>query len=214
VILHPFAFADILENTFARSIDADNVQKNRSFLAGKLGEIIAVDKLSIIDDGTLEGGLESSRSDDEGQPSRRTPVITDGVFNSYLYDSYTAGKEGVTSTGNGTRHSYTSIPSVGLRNLVVEYPGSDIIAGTSDGVFVNTVIGAHTANAISGDFSVEARNAFTIKDGQLDRPIKSLMISGNVFDILKNIAGAGKEVMKVGGTVTPAVKIENMSIIG
>ncbi len=214
VILHPFAFSDILENTFARSIDADNVQKDRSFLSGKIGETIASENLSVIDDGTLEGGLESSASDDEGHPSQRTGVITNGVFNSYLYDSYTAGKEGIESTGNGTRNSYTSTPSVGLRNLVIDHPGSDIIAQTSRGVFVNTVIGAHTANSISGDFSVEARNAFTIKDGQLDKPIKSLMISGNIFDMLKNITGAGKDIMKVGGIVTPAVKIENMSIIG
>ena len=79
---------------------------------------------------------------------------------------------------------------------------------------MNTVIGAHTANGISGDFSVEARNAFTIKDGKLDRPISSLMISGNIFEVLRNINGAGTDVRKVGGTITPSIRVSDMSVVG
>ena len=75
------------------------------------------------------------------------------------------------------------------------------------------MIGAHTANAISGDFSVEARNAYAIKDGQIDKPIRSLMISGNIFEMLKNITGAGMDVRKVGGTVTPSIRVSDMSVV-
>ncbi|MDO9518516.1 MAG: TldD/PmbA family protein [Methanosarcinaceae archaeon] len=214
VILHPFAFADIIESAFAPSIDADNVQKGRSSLIGRLGDEIAASELTIIDDGLMPGGIETGISDDEGVPSQRTSVIENGVFKSYLYDSYTAGKDGVKSTGNAARQSYVSTPSVGLRNFIIEYPQSDIISGTDSGVFVNTVIGAHTANAISGDFSVEARNAYTIKGGQIDKPIKSLMISGNIFEMLANITGAGMDVRKVGGTVTPSIRVSDMSVIG
>ncbi|MBW6471291.1 MAG: TldD/PmbA family protein [Methanosarcinaceae archaeon] len=214
VILHPFAFSDIIESAFAPSIDADNVQKGRSSLIGRLGENIAASELTIIDDGLMSGGIETGVSDDEGVPSQRTSVIENGVFKSYLYDSYTAGKEGVKSTGNAARQSYTSTPSVGLRNFIIEYPQSDIISGTDSGVFVNTVIGAHTANAISGDFSVEARNAYIIKGGQIDKPIKSLMISGNIFEMLANITGAGMDVRKVGGTVTPSIRVSDMSVVG
>ncbi len=214
VILHPFAFSDIIESAFSPSIDADNVQKGRSSLIGRIGEKIAASKLTIIDDGLMPGGIETGISDDEGVPSQRTSVIENGVFKSYLFDSYTAGKEGVKSTGNAARQSYVSTPSVGLRNFIIEYPQSDIISETDSGVFVNTVIGAHTANAISGDFSVEARNAYTIKDGQIDNPIKSLMISGNVFEMLANITGAGTDVRKVGGTVTPSIRVSGMSVVG
>ncbi|MCL7410514.1 MAG: TldD/PmbA family protein [Methanosarcinaceae archaeon] len=214
VILHPFAFSDIIESAFAPSIDADNMQKGRSSLIGRLGDEIAASELTIIDDGLIPGGIETGISDDEGVPSQRTPVIENGVFKSYLYDSYTAGKDGVKSTGNAARQSYVSTPSVGLRNFIIEYPQSDIISGTDGGVFVNTVIGAHTANAISGDFSVEARNAYTIKNGQIDKPIKSLMISGNIFEMLANITGAGMDVRKVGGTVTPSIRVSDMSVIG
>ncbi len=214
VIFHPFAFSDILEEALAPSIDSDNVQKGRSGLINKLGEELAVPELSIYDDGLVEAGIETSASDDEGVPSQRTTVIEKGVLKTYLYDSYTAGKAGVKSTGNGSRASYVSPPAVGLRNFIIDYPQTDIIADTQSGIFVNTVIGAHTANSISGDFSVEARNAFTIKDGALDKPIKSLMISGNAFELLKNITGAGLDIRKVGGIIIPSVRISEMSVIG
>lgn len=214
VILHPFAFSDIIESAFAPSLDADNVQKGRSGLIGKIGEELAVPELSIYDDGLIEGGIETSASDDEGVPSQRNTVLENGVLKTYLYDSYTAGKAGVKSTGNASRGSYTAPPAVGLRNFIIDFPQSDLLEETVSGFFVNTVIGAHTANSISGDFSVEARNAFTIKDGALDRPIKSLMISGNVFELLNNITGAGRDVRKVGGFITPSIRVSDMSVIG
>ncbi len=214
VIFHPFAFSDILEEALAPSLDADNVQKGRSGLIEKLGDEIAVSELCIYDDGLIEAGIETSASDDEGVPSQHTTVIENGVLKSYLYDSYTAGKAGVKSTGNGSRSSYTSPPSVGLRNFIIDYPQEDVIANTSSGIFVNTIIGAHTANSISGDFSVEARNAFTIKDGALDKPVKSIMISGNAFELLKNITGAGLDVRKVGGIITPSIRVSGLSVIG
>jgi PmbA protein len=214
VILHPFAFADLLGSAFIPSIDADNVQKERSNLKGKIGEHIATERLSITDDGLLEGGIETGRSDDEGVPSQRTKVVENGIFRSYLYDTYTAGKDNVKSTGNASRGSYFSTPSVGPRNFIIDHPALDIIADTDKGIYVNTVIGAHTANSISGDFSVEARNAFTIKDGQIDRPVKSLMISGNIFEMLTKINGAGTDIRKVGGIVTPSIRIPGMSVVG
>ena len=214
VIFHPFSFADIIENTLEPSIDADNVQKERSMLAGRLEEEIADSKLTITDDGTLPGGIASGPFDDEGTPTQKTAVIENGILKSYLYDSYTAGKDNVKSTGNGYRYSYSSVPSVGLSNLVVNFPTSDIIAETKRGIYVNTIIGAHTANEISGDFSVEGRNAFLIENGELTKPIKSVMISGNIFDMLKNIDGAGTDIRNVGGIVTPSIRISEMSVIG
>ena len=214
VLLEPMAFADILESTLVASINSDNVQKGRSALIGKLGNKIASDELSIIDDGTLTGGIATASSDDEGTPSQRTEVIQNGILSSFLYDSYTAGKEKRESTGNGVRSGFTSTPSVSISNLVIDHPSFDVVAETADGVIVNSVIGAHTANPISGDFSVEARNSFLIKNGEITSPIKSMMISGNIFELLQNIDGIGKDVRKVGGVVTPTVRISKMRIIG
>ncbi len=214
VIFHPFSFADILENTLVPSVDADNIQKERSGLVGRLGDEIAHSDLSITDDGTLAGGISSGAFDDEGTPTQKTNVIHNGVLSSYLYDSYTAGKDNVKSTGNGYRYSYSSVPSVDFSNFIIDFPQSDVIAETKRGVYVNTVIGAHTANEISGDFSIEGRNAFLIENGEISKPIKSVMISGNIFEMLKNIDGAGKDVRSVGGIITPSIRISEMSVIG
>jgi PmbA protein len=214
VLLEPMAIADILENTLITSVDADNIQKGRSSLIGKIGTSIAAGDLSIIDDGTFAGGLGTSSCDEEGTPSKITPIIKNGILSSFIYDSYTAGKEKRESTGNAVRGSYTTTPSIGIRNLIIEHPSFDVIAQTNDGVIVNSVIGAHTANPISGDFSVEARNSFEIKDGQIGSPIKSMMISGNIFELLKNIDGMGNDVRKVGAVITPTVRVAKMRVIG
>ena len=214
VLLQPMAFADILENTLMPSLNSDNVQKARSSLIGKKGKKIASDALSLIDDGTLEAGIGTSSCDDEGTPSKRSEVVKNGTLCSFLYDCYTAGKEKKESTGNAVRWSFTSTPSISIRNLIIDHPVSDIIEETQDGVMVNSVIGAHTANPISGDFSVEARNSFLIRNGEITSPIKSMMISGNIFELLHSIDGAGKDVRKLGNVVTPTMRVSKMRIVG
>jgi PmbA protein len=214
VLLEPLAFSDILENTFLTSLNADNVQKGRSALIGKMGSVIANEKLSLIDDGTLSGGMGTASTDDEGTPSRINELVKNGVLMSFIYDCYTAGKEKRECTGNAVRGSFTSTPSISIRNLIVDYPRSDIMSETRDGVIVNSVIGAHTSNPISGDFSVEARNSFLIKNGEIASPIKSMMLSGNIFELLKNIDGAGKDTRRVGNFITPTVRVSKLKVIG
>lgn len=213
VLLSPLAIADILEYAFTPSLSADNVQKGRSMLS-EIGAKIASDELDILDDGLRTGGIGTTQADDEGTPSRKTVIIKDGILQGYMHDSYTAGKAGLASTGNAVRSGYSTTPSIDVRNLVLEYPSSDVIAETDNGVAVHSVIGAHTANQYSGDFSVEARNSFLIENGEIKRPIKSLMIAGNVFDLLKNIDGAGTDIRAVGGIVVPTLRVSGMQVVG
>ncbi|MCD1295920.1 TldD/PmbA family protein [Methanocella sp. CWC-04] len=212
VLLGPYAFADIIESTLLFSVNSESVQKGRSGLAEKIGQKIAAEGLTIIDDGLLESGLGSSRSDDEGTPSQETVIVNDGILESFLYDNYTAGKENRESTGNGIRNSYTMTPKVGPRNIRFEYPRCDVINETDKGIYVNSIIGAHTANPITGDFSVECRNAFTVEGGALGRPIKSMMISGNIFDLLSRVDGMSREEKVIGAIISPTVKIKGMRI--
>ncbi len=214
IILHPFAITDLLESSFVPSLNSDNVQKGRSSLKGKIGEKIGSEELSIIDSGLLDNGINTSICDDEGSASKETKIIENGIFNSYLYDSYTAGKESTESTSNSTRSSYNMIPNIAPRNFILKYPQSNVVEETADGIYITSLIGAHTANSISGDFSVEARNAFTIKNGEISKPIKSVMISGNIFELLQKISGAGFDARLVGGTVTPSIKLTDMKVIG
>ncbi len=212
VLLGPQAFADIMEGTLLFAINAESVQKGRSSLSGRVGEKVAVDGLTMIDDGLLPGGLGTSSFDDEGVPTRQTIIIKDGILESFIYDSYTAGKEGRESTGNAMRGTYQLSPKVGPHNVRFEYPRSDVMGETERGIYVNSIIGAHTANPVTGDFSVECRNSFVVEGGQKIRPIKSLMLSGNAFDFLRRIDGMGRDDRKVGAFVVPTIKIKGVHV--
>jgi len=212
VLLRPQAVAELLENTLLPALSADNVQKGRSLLTARIGERICSECLNIVDDGLVPGGIDSSSFDGEGVPSQRTVLIEQGILKGYLYDSYTAGKDAVRSTGNAVRSGYTDVPRVGIRNLLVGSSSPQNLLEETRGYLVTGLIGAHTANAISGDFSVEARNAFAIAPGEAMRPIRSLMLTANVFDLLKDIE-VGKDVRAVGTIVTPTVKVK-MKVVG
>lgn len=212
VLLRPMAVAELLEYTLIPALLADNVQKSRSALAGRRGDSVASESLFIVDDGLLPGGIDTSAFDGEGVASQQTVLIEGGSLKGYLYDSYAAGKEGVRSTGNAVRSGYTGVPRVGARNFIISSPCSQNLLEESRGYMVSGLIGAHTANAISGDFSVEARNAFAIAPGEDARPIRSLMLAGNIFDLLKEIE-VGRDVRSVGSIVTPTVKLR-MKVVG
>ena len=212
VLLKPIAFAELLEYTLLPALSADSVQKGRSSLRGRLGEQIASESLRIVDDGLLSGGMGSSAFDGEGVPSQKTALIEEGILKGFIYDSYTAGKEGVRSTGNAVRSGYSDIPRIGIRNLIVSSTDASDLQEETRGYLVNSLIGAHTANSISGDFSVEGRNAFAIAPGNRAVPIRSLMLAGNVFDLLKEI-DVGVDVRTVGAIVTPSVKVR-MRVVG
>ena len=215
VLLGPMAFADILENAFVPSTFGDQVQKGRSSLAGRIGEEVAEECLKIVDDGLFPGGMATSSFDGEGVPSQRTTLVEGGILRSYLYDTYSAGKEPTEtkSTGNADRPGYAGLPRIGTTNLTVSsVDPEDVLAEMDRGYLVTGVIGAHTANPISGDFSVEARNVFVVEDGAAEKPIRSLMLAGNVFEILGSIR-AGTDARMVGSVVVPTVRAE-MKVVG
>ncbi|HII06970.1 MAG TPA: TldD/PmbA family protein [Methanotrichaceae archaeon] len=215
VLLGPIAFADILSYAFVPAIFGDNVQKGRSSLAGRIGETVAEENLIIVDDGLLRGGMATSSFDGEGVSSQKTPLVEGGVLKAFLYDSYSAGKEetATKSTGNADRPGYAGIPRIGTSNLIASSRDpQNVLAETKSGYLVTGVIGAHTANPVSGDFSVEARNVFSVEDGEAGRPIRSLMLAGNAFDLLKSIK-AGTDARMVGAVVVPTIKAE-MNVVG
>ncbi|MEA1864718.1 MAG: TldD/PmbA family protein [Euryarchaeota archaeon] len=215
VLFGPLAIADILEYTFIPSLSADNVQKGRSMLS-EVGAVVGAGELNITDDGLRRCGIGTAQSDDEGTPSQKTTILKDGILEGHLYDAYTAGKADAdaVSTGNAVRSGYGATPTIGVRNLVLEYPASDVVAETTSGVLIHSVIGAHTANQYSGDFSIEARNSFLVENGAVTKPIKSIMIAGNIFDLLKKIDGAGTDVRAVGEIIVPTLRISDVQVIG
>ena len=212
VVLDYHAAAGLL-GTFISAINADNVQRGRSILADKIGEEVFSTNISIFDDGTLENGLLSSRCDGEGTPSEKTTLVENGILKGFIYDLYTAHKGKTSSTGNGSR-SYAETPSVGPSNLVLEFTKQRDLSELKDAILVTDVLGAHTANPISGDFSVEANNAFIIKDGEIKAPVKKAMLSGNIFDSLKSAEKIKSPVRQYGPFVIPKVLAHDLRVVG
>jgi PmbA protein len=202
IILEPDAISSLLSNTFIPHLFAESVDKNRSFLKGKIGEKIT--ELTMIDDGTIEYGVASSEFDGDGNPTKRNIIFNNGVLNQFLFDDFYAKKFGVESTGNSER-DYKSLPSIGTTNFIIE---GKKIEGIKEGFVIHELRGAHTANPISGDFSVEISSGFYIKNGEKAYPIKHGMVTGNVFDLLSKVKGTHGEVKDTGGMITPSIICE------
>ena len=202
-----------LIGTFISGFSADNVQRGRSILADKLGEKMLSSSLSVFDDGTYEGGMNSSRCDGEGTPTQRTCLVDNGTINSFIYDLYTASKDGGVSTGNAGR-SYSSTPSISTSNIIIDFNEYTNLEDVKNGIWVTDVLGAHTANPISGDFSVEVNNAFIIEDGELVDPVKKGMLSGNIFEVLSDIEAISNSVKQRGSVILPRLLAHGLRVIG
>jgi PmbA protein len=220
--------AVLLDETVAASfvgligggLSAKAVQRGRSPLAGRLGEEVASGAFVLHDDGREPDGPASAPFDGEGVPRRRTALIEDGRLRSYLYDTYTANREGGASSGSASRQGYRSLPSVSTSNLIVA-PGShsveELLAQAGEGVFVTDVAGLHSGvNPVTGVFSVGASGRM-IRDGALSEPVREFTIAGELVAMLGAVAAAGAAPRWVpfGGSVsTPPLLIEELAISG
>lgn len=202
------------------ALGAGAVQRGRSPFAGRLGEELASEALAFHDDGRDPDGAASAPFDDEGVPRRRTALIEDGRLRAYLYDTYTANREGSGSTGSASRHGYRSLPAVSASNLIVAtglLPLTGLLAEAGDGVFVTDVAGLHSGvNPVTGVFSVGASGR-AIRGGELAEPVREFTIAGDLVSMLGAVRAAGAEARWVpfGGSVsTPPLLIGEMSISG
>lgn len=212
VILSPVAFAQLLGAVLIPSLSGRNVHAGRSKLAHSMGLQVIDPGLSVIDDPFLEYGLSSTRWDAEGVPTRQISYIRHGILESFSYDLKTAYQYGQESTGSAVRTGHGGAPAIGNHNVIVDGPRMDIM--NEEAVYVQDVVGAHTANPLSGDFSVELTNPFCVSGGQYENPVRKAMMSGNVFEMLGTIAGLGKDDRVIGSLVVPSIRLIKQHIIG
>lgn len=215
VILAP---ASVLPLALALSegLNGKNVQMGTSPLNGKLGETLLDTKLTIADDGTLDGRPASAPFDGEGVPCRRTILFERGVLRGFIYDLKTATEAGTTSTGNGGRELFTA-PQPAFTNLVIE-PGetslSELIGGIHEGLLLNDLLGVGQGNLLSGAFSNPVALAFKIENGRIVGRVKNASIAGNVYTLLKDVAAISRETGWVMGTLsTPYLLIPDMNVV-
>jgi len=177
-----------------------------------LGKPVASCGISMYDDPHLPGASGSTRWDAEGTPTRRIDFIEKGVLKAFAYDLKTAYRYGKASTGSASRGGYGGLPGIGHHNFVID--GERSTVDDERVLFIHNLIGAHTANPLSGEFSVELSNAFFMEGGEYQEPVRSAMLSGNVFDLHFMIAGLGKDSRNLGSLILPSAKIHNQRIIG
>lgn len=212
-VLTPYAFTSLLEFSTVPALYGEAVHRGESVYSSKKGEVVASENIYIVDDGCLPGGLNSAIIDDEGVPSMRTELIEKGVLQRFLYSQSSAIEYNTQSTANAMRaerfassRSYKSPPVVKARNIIVEGKVKKVerlIAEVDEGVLVYEILGAHTSNPASGDFSVNSPILFKIEKGEIAYPIKSAMLSGNFPECLKKVNGIGDDHKLVSGSLTP-----------
>src|SRR5439155_24304366 len=212
VIFDPENAASLLR-AMAGAASGPSLYRRASFLLERLGTRVAAPSVTVVDDGTIAGALGSRPFDGEGLPTRRTVLVRDGVLESYLLDTYSARKLGMTSTHHAVRDG--SGVSVSTSNLML-LPGtatpSDLIASVKTGFYVTELIG-FGVNGVTGDYSRGAAGIW-IENGELSYPVEEVTIAGNLKVMFQNIGMVGNDLEMRGRIAAPTTKISRMTVAG
>ena len=219
----PVVFAPEVARTLVGQVfeaaSGDAVWRSASFLAGRLGERIAGENVTIVDDNRMllasgVGGFGTSPFDGEGLPSQRTVVVERGVLKSYLLNTYTARKLGLRSTHNAAR-GLAGAPGVGCGNLFLE-PGEltaeEIIRSVDAGFYVTSLMG-FGVNTVTGDYSRGAAGLW-IEKGELTHAVEEVTVAGNLKEMLRNITAIGNDLEFRGAVASPTLRIDGMTVAG
>ena len=219
VVMDPLASGYVLAQAVGGGANAESVQRKRSYLSGKLGEKSGAEGFSVLDDPTVEWAVGSTSFDGEGTPSLKKSVIESGVLKSYLYDSYTAGKDSIESTGNSSRGdavwSYRSPPSISFSNLVVakgDATTEEMIRDTGRGVYLRLTF--DNPNLATGEFSGLMMESYLIEHGELGDTIRQATVGIGLVDMFSRIDMVGKESRSAFGVDTPAIRISSAKVGG
>jgi PmbA protein len=227
VVFSPEIARSIVGNIFDAA-NGDAIYRHATFFADMLGERVAGDNVTVIDDGTLvfdhpdskdargirTGGFGTSPFDGEGLPTRRTILVENGILKNYVMNTYTARKLGLASTGNASR-SLASNPGIGAGNFYLE-PGpltpEEIIAAIPSGLYVTETMG-FGVNLVTGDYSQGAAGLW-IENGELAYPVEEITIAGNLKDMYRNISAIGNDLTFRSAAAAPTLRIDGMMIAG
>jgi PmbA protein len=213
VVFEPRVARSLLDHIF-EAVHGMSIYRHESFLAGMLGEKVANENLTVVDDGTIPGLFGSSPFDDEGVPSRRTVVIERGVLKSYLLNSYAARKLGMKTTGNAAR-GLAGNAGIGHGNFFAEkgvQTPEQIVAGIPNGFYVTELIG-FGVNVVTGDYSRGAAGLW-IRGGELAYAVSEVTIAGNLKDMLAGLEALGSDLEFRGSVAAPTIKIGEMTVGG
>jgi PmbA protein len=217
--------AEMAQSIIGNIFDAANgdaIYRHASFFSGMLGEQVAGENITVVDDGTMVfrengdaiGGFGTRPFDGEGLPTRRTVLVERGILKNYVMNTYTARKLNMKSTGNGSR-GLAGNPGIGAGNFYLEagtLTPEQIIGDVKSGLLVTETMG-HGVNLVTGDYSVGASGMW-IENGELAYPVEEITIAGNLKDMYKNIAAIGNDLVFRGASAAPTIRVEGMTIAG
>jgi PmbA protein len=213
VVFDPDTAASLLGH-LAGAVSGSSLYRGTSFLLGRVGEKIAPDFVHVDDDGTIPSGLASKPFDGEGLPTRRTPIVEDGVLRNYLFDTYSARKMNARSTGNAAR-SVADSPHVSPTNFFLragDVAPEEIIRSVRSGLYVTGLMG-FGVNPVTGDYSRGASGLW-IENGELAYPVEEITIAGNLLAMLGDIEMVGSDLVLRRGISAPTIKIREMTVAG
>jgi len=216
IVFEPEVTGSLLE-AFAPALSADGVLKGKSILAGKVGQKVGSAAVDLVDDGRFPGGNRTFPFDGEGTPTGRIVLIEGGVLRGYLHNVYTAGKMALPLTGNGFRSSYMGPPRVSS-NTIYFVPSAasreEILSRVKKGFIVSEVMGLHTVDPITGEFSLGAFGQ-QIENGVVGAPVTGIGIAGNALELLGSIEGVGSDLRLLpSGSAGSSLLVRSLSISG
>lgn len=216
VIFSPQALKSLFEYTLFRAVSGDNMAREKSLFCGKLGEKVASSSFTLHDNGIIAEGFESREMDDEGVPRQDTPLIEKGVLSGFIWNDYWAKHMGLNSTGNAHYDDRTDEMAIKQTTMVVD-PGDyrmEELFDIKDGYYVLALQGAHGSNPESGDFSVVCTPAYRIRDGTIAGGVIGMMLSDNVFSLLKNVEAVENKAHVDQYVLMPHIRFSNVNVIG
>jgi PmbA protein len=217
VVFDPRVVSTLL-SVMASALSGEAVVKGRSFFAGRIGESVANAAVTLVDDPTDSRAFSASTYDAEGLACRRNVLISDGMLRMFVFDTVSARRAQMQSTGSAVRGGFAGTPSAGCRALVLQ-PGSkgadDILASVGDGLYVQSVTGIHSGvNTVSGDFSVGAEGLM-IRAGALAEPVREVTVASTLQRMLQSIVEIGGDLRWLPGSAAgQTLAIADMQLSG
>ena len=230
VVLGPGWPGILLHEAIGHGLEGDFNRKGTSAFSGRVGERVASDLCTVVDDGTLPGRRGSLSIDDEGTPTQNTVLIENGILKGYMQDKLNARLTGVKPTGNGRRESYAHMPMPRMTNtymLPCQSDPEEILRSVKKGLYARN-FGGGQVDITSGKFVFSASEAYLIEDGKITRPVKGATLIGNGPDVLTKVTMVGNDMQLDSGVGTcgkdgqsvpvgvgqPTLKIDGMTVGG
>ncbi len=208
VVLGPYATAALF-HALVQSANAEDIQRQRSYLIDMKGKQVASELVSLLDDPLYPRGLASSRADGDGFPCRPTLVVDRGILKTYLHSHYTANKAGEDNTGHSTRGG---IAATNIRPALGHLTAAEIIKDTGEGLYID--YGSLIPNPVTGEISAIVDFGFRIHNGEIVAPVKNTVIGSHILDLLKSVDAISSDYREEPGTVMPTIRIQGVQVAG